>query len=79
MDVVRDEVAAIWRELFQIEEVSADANFFALGGDSVMAMMMSFSIGERLGVDLPGEVLFDAPTFGALVAQVQERAPPCTS
>jgi aryl carrier-like protein len=41
--------AALWAELLKIEKVSVRDNFFALGGDSLLAARMSVEIFRRSG------------------------------
>jgi acyl-CoA synthetase (AMP-forming)/AMP-acid ligase II/thioesterase domain-containing protein/acyl carrier protein len=44
-------IARIWSELLRSEgEVDRDADFFALGGDSLLALRMSFLLEEEFGV-----------------------------
>lgn len=61
---VQKAVAAIWRELLAVEEVSLSDNFFDLGGDSLLGMRLAVSIRESLGVGVPLQKLFSAATLG---------------
>ncbi|MDC8016149.1 non-ribosomal peptide synthetase [Tahibacter soli] len=65
-------LAAIWAELFHIDasSVSAAANFFALGGHSLLLMRMISAIRHALGVDVPVKSLFDAADLRASAAVV---------
>lgn len=55
-------VAAIWAEVLQAPEPPcADANFFALGGDSLAMMMMLFRVSEEFGIDAAPVLLMDEP------------------
>ncbi|MDC8016148.1 non-ribosomal peptide synthetase [Tahibacter soli] len=60
-------LAAIWAELFHIDasSVSAAANFFALGGHSLLLMRMISAIRHALDVDVPLKALFDAADLRA--------------
>ncbi len=53
-----------------VQRVSAEDDFFELGGDSVAAAQLMARLHERLGVSLPVSVLFDAPSAGALAEHV---------
>jgi amino acid adenylation domain-containing protein len=64
------ELAAIWREVLRVDEVSVRDDFFDLGGHSMAALQVVEAIAERLGVDLPADVVFDAPTLAELAAAV---------
>ena len=70
MTTTEQTMIAIWQNLFEGQDVSLDSNYFELGGDSVLAMMLTFAISEQMAVDLPPEALFDAPTVRTLAAQV---------
>jgi thioesterase domain-containing protein/acyl carrier protein len=53
-----------------VSGVSADDDFFDLGGDSVAAAELMVRLCERLGVSLPVSVLLEAPSAGALAEHV---------
>ncbi|MFK4066859.1 thioester reductase domain-containing protein [Streptomyces sp. NPDC029674] len=67
------EVAAVWREVLGLREVDPDEDFFEAGGHSLRAVRVLLRLRERLGVDLPVQVFFEAPTVTALAA-VFDRA-----
>jgi acyl carrier protein len=56
------------------EEIEASSNFFADGGDSMLAVELVTMISDRLGVDVPLDPLFFDGTFGALVAASSDLA-----
>ncbi|MCU1640641.1 MAG: tycC 4 [Nocardia sp.] len=55
-----------------------DADFFALGGNSLMATRLAARLGADLGVRVPVAAVFDAPSVAAL-AQRLETADPATA
>ena len=59
-------VARIWREIFPRHRIGPDDNFFALGGDSLVAMRLADLFARELGVELPVVVLFRNPTVREL-------------
>ena len=67
-------LAAIWREVLGGGEVSVHDDFFALGGDSVLAGQLIARMRREFALDLPIFRLFDSPTVAALAACV-EAAP----
>jgi acyl transferase domain-containing protein/thioesterase domain-containing protein len=67
-------LAEVWRELLGVEDVTADDDFFALGGHSLAAVRLFARIRKHYGVDLPLATLFQAPTLGALAGLVAQQA-----
>jgi acyl transferase domain-containing protein/thioesterase domain-containing protein/aryl carrier-like protein len=72
----RDEIerglAAIWKEMLGLQQVSIDDDFFELGGQSLIAMRLFNRIRKEHGVELPLSVLFQAPTIAATAALLRE-------
>jgi acyl carrier protein/pimeloyl-ACP methyl ester carboxylesterase len=53
-------LAALWRELLQVDQVSLDDRFFDVGGDSMLALRLILEVDRELGVTLEGlEVLHE--------------------
>ncbi|WP_193212027.1 non-ribosomal peptide synthetase [Luteolibacter marinus] len=61
-------LASIWRELLEIQEISRDDDFFALGGHSLMALRMFSRINREFGRSLPLSALLTHPTIARLGA-----------
>ena len=57
---------AIWARAFGVGSIGVDEDFFALGGDSLMAVAICAEITEAFGYDLPIATLFHASTIAAL-------------
>ena len=49
-----------------MDRVGLDDDFFALGGDSLIAIRVSARLQSALGREVPVRYLFDAPTVGGL-------------
>jgi hypothetical protein len=65
-------VAEVWAEILQAPRVGAEDDFYALGGDSVRALLTAARIGGAVGVELtPGQVL-TARTVAGLADLVEE-------
>ena len=60
-------IARIWRDLLRHDgEIDREADFFALGGDSLLALRMSFLIEDRFGVPVRIERLSGRLSISAL-------------
>lgn len=67
-------IVTLWQDAFRLEEVGRNANFFELGGNSLMAMELAEKISERLGVELSAVTLFLNPTPRELAASLEMPA-----
>ncbi|MGW2636922.1 amino acid adenylation domain-containing protein [Streptomyces sp. NPDC001348] len=70
----RAEMAAIWESALKIPGIGPDADYFELGGNSVLGLAVLTRIGERFGVRLPLTALYEHSTVGALTDAVQAAA-----
>src|SRR5829696_5593947 len=59
-------VAGVFAEVLGVERVGLDDDFFALGGDSLIATRVSARLQMALGREVPVRYLFDASTVGDL-------------
>jgi acyl transferase domain-containing protein/thioesterase domain-containing protein/aryl carrier-like protein len=71
-DEIERDLAAIWKEMLGVQQVSIDDDFFELGGQSLIAMRLFNRIRKQHGVELPLSVLFQAPTIAATAALLRE-------
>ncbi|HEX6352085.1 MAG TPA: amino acid adenylation domain-containing protein [Actinophytocola sp.] len=72
-------VAGVWAEVLGVDEVGATDDFFALGGDSILAARAQARLAAQ-GIRLSGRAIFDARTVAALAeslpgAEETERVP----
>lgn len=63
-------IAGIWQEELGIDKVGVRDDFFALGGDSLLAIKLTARLRQALGVPLNARALYDAPTIAALAEHV---------
>ena len=63
----------IWAELLSSSAISRTADFFALGGDSLLVMRLIARIAASEGVELTPQDVFEAPTIAAQAAALAER------
>ncbi|VVE03233.1 non-ribosomal peptide synthetase [Pandoraea terrigena] len=64
-------LAAIWQQLLRLPAVSRDDNFFALGGDSIVALQM-VGRARTAGWHLGAQDVFAHQTLARLAAQARE-------
>ena len=58
---VEELLAGVWSEVLAVERVSAEDDFFALGGHSLVATRVLSRLRETFRIDLPMRSLFQAP------------------
>jgi phthiocerol/phenolphthiocerol synthesis type-I polyketide synthase E len=59
-------LAVIWQDLFGMESIGVDQNFFDLGGDSSLAVRMFAEIEKSFRIKLPLATLYETPTIQEL-------------
>jgi enterobactin synthetase component F len=69
---VEKKLAALWKEILNVERVGLHDNFFELGGDSLTAAVMAALFPEHLQVELPLGSVFEAPTIADLAVLVEQ-------
>lgn len=74
-DVIQQLVAAAWCEVLAVGSVTADDDFFSLGGHSLRATSVIARLRSALGMDLPLSLIFEYPTLGTLSKAIRELAP----
>jgi amino acid adenylation domain-containing protein len=65
-------VLAIWREVLEVDAVGLHDNFFALGGNSLMSVLLLAQIQDTFGVELPVRALFETPTAAAVAERIDD-------
>ncbi|MGK3987806.1 amino acid adenylation domain-containing protein [Sorangium sp. So ce136] len=66
-------IAALWRDLLGIAEVSAGDNFLEIGGNSLVAAQALARLRDLFPVELSLGDLFEALTLGELAALIDDR------
>jgi amino acid adenylation domain-containing protein len=59
-------LADVWREVLQVDRIGVHDNFFELGGHSLLVTQTASRLRDRLDLDMPVRVVFEAPTVAEL-------------
>jgi thioesterase domain-containing protein/acyl carrier protein len=72
------ELLTLWRRLLKSDAVTLDDDFFASGGDSLLAMEMLLQLEQLIGHTVPETILFGAETIRQLLQEIdaQTDTPP---
>jgi aryl carrier-like protein len=65
-------VAEVWQELFQVDQVGIEDNFFDLGGHSILLLRAHARIRERTRNDLSIVALLQYPTIRSLARYLSD-------
>jgi acyl carrier protein len=63
-------VSAIFRRVLETTDITAESDFFALGGDSLLATRILSAVARTYGVELSFDDFVAAPTPGSLVEKI---------
>ncbi|MEO3819137.1 amino acid adenylation domain-containing protein [Plantactinospora sp. B24E8] len=69
---VEERIAAGWTELLRVTGVGVHDNFFARGGDSILAVRLASWLQEEFDVELTVRTVFERPTVAQLGTAVEE-------
>lgn len=62
-----DSIREVWIEMLEVQGINNEDDFFALGGDSLVASRVTVKL-RRMGFeDLALRTIFEHPTFGDFV------------
>ncbi|WP_233225362.1 non-ribosomal peptide synthase/polyketide synthase [Nocardia sp. MDA0666] len=68
-------VAAVLAGVLGVEQVGLDDDFFALGGNSLVATQVSARLAETLDREVPVRLLFENPGVAKLARRLRDSAP----
>jgi amino acid adenylation domain-containing protein len=69
--LIEEALAAIWRQVLDLDQVRSDDNFFWLGGHSLLATRIISRIRESFQVELAVRSLFESPTLAELSHRIE--------
>jgi len=73
-NATEEKLANIWKEMFKTDQVSIYEDFFALGGDSLLAIRVLAYIRDEFGLNIPMNVLFQSATISDLAEYIAAMA-----
>ncbi|MEI2429486.1 non-ribosomal peptide synthase/polyketide synthase [Lysobacter yananisis] len=75
-DAIETAIAEVWGAVLKLpaQRIGIDADFFALGGQSLLAMRATAQLRERLGLDVGVADLLQRPVLAELAAQLRGAA-----
>jgi amino acid adenylation domain-containing protein len=65
------QLAEIWQDILEVDQVGVDDDFFVLGGHSLLAVRLISSIRKAFQAELPISDVFDYPTVAALATRLE--------
>ncbi len=77
-DLIERELAEVWAELLGVSEVGINENFFALGGDSILSVLMVAKCRQR-GLQITPRQIFQHKTIASLATVAVRETPLSTS
>jgi acyl carrier protein len=75
-NLVEEQLAEIWKQVFGVERVGIHDNFFELGGHSLIATQVIGRVRQTLHTELLVRSVFEAPTIAELataIAKLEEQ------
>jgi amino acid adenylation domain-containing protein len=66
-------LAGIWAQVLGMEQVGIHNDFFELGGHSLLATQVISRARQALSVNIPLQLLFEAPTIADLASAIQNQ------
>ncbi|MEQ8765884.1 MAG: amino acid adenylation domain-containing protein, partial [Planctomycetota bacterium] len=72
VDTIEEQLLAHWTEILEADGLGTHDDFFAVGGDSILALQI-VARAQRDGLPVQTVDLFEHPTITALAAAVRER------
>jgi non-ribosomal peptide synthetase component F len=70
---MEQKIADIWKDLFQVEHVEMDVNFFDLGGHSLLLLRAHERVRALLDEQIPVVALLKYPTIRSLARQLSKK------
>ena len=72
-------IAGVWQNMFGLERISVEENFFDLGGHSMLLIQMHGRLRELLKTEFPIVTLLEHPSIGSLARHLQQAGTPAAN
>jgi thioesterase domain-containing protein/acyl carrier protein len=72
-DTTEQSLADIWASVLKLDRVGITENFFELGGQSLLVMLLVSRVRRTFGVSLPLNVVFQFPTIEEMAILLQQE------
>lgn len=66
------QLVELWQTILQVEPISIEDDFFALGGDSLLATQVVSRVRNAFAIELPLPTIFQKPTLTGLASSIEE-------
>lgn len=70
---LQQQLLVLWQRILQNNDLSVDANFFDIGGHSLLAMKLVALVNQTVSVRITLRTLFNAPTIRKLSEQIEKQ------
>ncbi|UPW05630.1 non-ribosomal peptide synthase/polyketide synthase [Rhodococcus pyridinivorans] len=71
---IEEIVAGVFADVLDVDRIGADDDFFALGGNSLIATQVVARLGAALDAQVPVRTLFEASTVAELATRVEQES-----
>jgi amino acid adenylation domain-containing protein len=71
-DLQEEQLLSLWQELFGLAEIDLDDDYFALGGDSLLAIRFLAGLRAITQAEISAYALFTHSTFAEMLAHIKE-------
>lgn len=69
---IESKIAELWEFLLQVNNIAIDADFFKLGGNSILLIQFIMQLKHEFSVELPAYKIFQKPTIAAIAALIDK-------
>lgn len=72
-NALEKQIAKVWLKIMKWDKASVQDNFFESGGNSLTAVSLINALNKKLSLNVPMQVLFQAPTIEALALYIKQN------